>query len=95
MNQDHERVPRNHSRLTQVPRHSVHFRPDFPPPEAADMRIDRVEIIGWEVFVHNGEAASIFAPIVMWESTVLHGSSCARCSCCGTWLSYAGFIGHY
>jgi hypothetical protein len=51
--------------LATIHRHGIHFRPETPPCEAADIRIDRVdrvEIVGWEVFIHEGEPTSSFPP---------------------------------
>jgi hypothetical protein len=32
--------------LAAIPRHGIHFPPETPPREAADIRIDGVEIVG-------------------------------------------------
>jgi hypothetical protein len=48
--------------LATIHRHGIHFRPETPPREAADIRIEQVEIVGWEVFIHEGGPTSIFPP---------------------------------
>jgi hypothetical protein len=79
----------------QIPRHGIHFRTEEPPPEAADIRIDGVEIIEWEVFLLDGEPTPIYAPVTACEGAVLHGSSRARCFSCRMWIDYGGSISHY
>lgn len=79
-----------------MPAHGKHFRETHHPPDSPPLRtFDQLEILGWDLFVYEGEPSPLFAPIVRHDGREVHASNRVFCNVCRRWLAFAGSVTHY